>query len=52
MFLSSSLVKQLARFGGDISQFVPKMLLEQIWARLGSTEETAEAPSPSKEAQE
>jgi len=52
MFLSSSLVKQLARFGGDISQFVPKMLLEQIWARLGPKEETADAPASSKEAQE
>lgn len=36
MFLSSSLVKQLARFGGDISQFVPKMLHRQILERLGS----------------
>ena len=35
MFLSSSLVKQLARFGGDISQFVPKMLHQQILERLG-----------------
>ena len=35
MFLSSSLVKQLARFGGDISQFVPKILHQQILDRLG-----------------
>ena len=35
MYLSSSLVKQLARFGGDISQFVPKILHQQILDRLG-----------------
>lgn len=35
MFVSSSLVKQLARFGGDIGPIVPKMLHDQIWQRLG-----------------
>ncbi len=34
MFLSSSLIKQVARFGGDISQFVPPMLLDEISNRL------------------
>ena len=34
MFLSSSLVKQLARFGGDISQFVPRPLHREIKKRL------------------
>lgn len=34
MFLSSSVVKQVAGFGGDISHFVPECLLETISRRL------------------
>ena len=34
MFLSSSMVKQVAGFGGDISHFVPPCILETIQARL------------------
>lgn len=34
MYLSSSVVKQIARFGGDISHFVPNCILETIQARL------------------
>lgn len=34
MFLSSSLVKQLARFGGDITDFVPHEVLREIEQRL------------------
>ncbi|NLJ30614.1 MAG: pantetheine-phosphate adenylyltransferase [Clostridiales bacterium] len=34
MFLSSSIVKQIANFGGDISQFVPVCILEDILARI------------------
>lgn len=34
MFLSSSMVKQVAGFGGDISHFVPKCILETIKERL------------------
>ncbi len=34
MFLSSSIVKQVARFGGDISNFVPECILEDIKERL------------------
>ena len=37
MFLSSSLVKQVAGFGGDISHFVPECLLERINERLCRT---------------
>ena len=37
MFLSSSLVKQVAGFGGDISHFVPECLLEKINERLCRT---------------
>lgn len=35
MFLSSSLVKQIAHFGGDISDFVPEEILDPIISRLG-----------------
>ncbi len=34
MFLSSSMVKQVAGFGGDISHFVPGCILETIRERL------------------
>ena len=37
MFLSSSLVKQVAGFGWDISHFVPECLLERINERLCRT---------------
>ncbi len=39
MFLSSSIVKQIARFGGDISNFVPECILEDIIERLNAGEE-------------
>ena len=34
MYLSSSVVKQIASFGGDISHFVPNAILEDIKCRL------------------
>lgn len=34
MYLSSSVVKQIASFGGDISHFVPKCILKDITDRL------------------
>ena len=34
MYLNSSLVKQIASFGGDISDFVPHKVLDDIRARL------------------
>jgi len=34
MFLSSSIVKQVAKFGGDISNFVPQCILADIEERL------------------
>ena len=34
MYLSSSMVKQVASFGGDISDFVPTCLYEKIYNRL------------------
>ncbi len=37
MFLSSSMVKQVAGFGGDISHFVPQCILQTIRERLCRT---------------
>lgn len=37
MFLSSSMVKQVAGFGGDISHFVPACILKTIRERLCKT---------------
>jgi pantetheine-phosphate adenylyltransferase len=34
MYLSSSVVKQIAYFGGDISHFVPEAILDDIQQRL------------------
>ncbi|MCQ2490902.1 MAG: pantetheine-phosphate adenylyltransferase [Ruminococcus sp.] len=34
MYLSSSVVKQIAYFGGDISHFVPERILDDIRSRL------------------
>lgn len=34
MYLSSSVVKQIANFGGDISTFVPECILEDIQNRI------------------
>lgn len=34
MYLSSSLVKQIAQFGGDISDFVPAQIAEDVKKRL------------------
>lgn len=34
MYLSSSVVKQIAYFGGDISHFVPERILDDIKSRL------------------
>ena len=34
LYLSSSVVKQIASFGGDISHFVPECILEDIKTRL------------------
>ncbi len=34
MFLSSSVVRQIARFGGDIRQFVPACVVDRVVARM------------------
>jgi pantetheine-phosphate adenylyltransferase len=36
LFLSSSIVKEIARFGRDISNFVPPQILNDIQSRLKS----------------
>ena len=36
MYLSSSVVRQVGSFGGDISPFVPEQIREQIAGRLKS----------------
>ncbi|MGN1411575.1 MAG: pantetheine-phosphate adenylyltransferase [Oscillospiraceae bacterium] len=38
MYLSSSVVKQIALFGGDISSFVPNEILDDIVKRIGKGE--------------
>ena len=35
MYLSSSVVKQIAMYGGDISTFVPAEILKDIQDRIG-----------------
>jgi pantetheine-phosphate adenylyltransferase len=37
MFLSSSVVKQVAQFGGDIRRFVPEEILDEVVARIAET---------------
>ena len=39
MYLSSSMVKSIARFGGDISDFVPACICAEISERLTGQEE-------------
>jgi pantetheine-phosphate adenylyltransferase len=34
-FLSSSLVKEIANYGGDVSNYIPEPLVERLRARLG-----------------
>ena len=38
-FLASSLVKEVARFGGDVSALVPGFVGERLTARLAETRE-------------
>ena len=40
MYLSSSVVKQIASFGGDISHFVPEAILDDITRRITNTEQS------------
>ena len=38
-FISSRFVKEIARLGGDVSSFVPKLTLERTIARVGGSHE-------------
>ena len=38
MYLSSSLVKNVATFGGDISDLVPRAIHDEVVARLGNAD--------------
>ncbi len=40
MYLSSSVVREVAMYGREISNFVPKELEEEIWQRLKPSKET------------
>lgn len=40
MYLSSSLVKQVAEFGGDIREFVPACIVQDILQKYGRNEQT------------
>jgi pantetheine-phosphate adenylyltransferase len=44
-FVSSSLVKEVAGFGGDVSRFVPDFVAEALVARLTSTDAAAGPPA-------
>ena len=39
MYLSSSLVKQVAKLGGDIHEFVPTCIVKDILEKYGRNEE-------------
>lgn len=43
-FLSSRLVKEIARLGGDVSQFVPTNVQIALQAKLGAPHRTAPTP--------
>jgi pantetheine-phosphate adenylyltransferase len=38
-YLSSSVVREIARFGGDISAFVPASILEDVQAALSDKQD-------------
>jgi pantetheine-phosphate adenylyltransferase len=42
-FLASSLVKEVAMFGGDVSSLVPPFVLERLTARLGELRTESES---------
>lgn len=44
LFLSSSLIKELAEFGGDITEFVPPSVVEPLKQRLATREHKHEHP--------
>jgi pantetheine-phosphate adenylyltransferase len=45
-FLSSSLIKDVAKWGGDVSRHVPEVVARRLAERLGPTTESGEAGTP------
>jgi pantetheine-phosphate adenylyltransferase len=43
-FLASSLVKEVAMFGGDVSALVPPFVLERLLERLAEKRAASEGP--------
>lgn len=39
-YLSSSMVKEVAQYGGDIREFVPKQVIAKIYAKYGISKES------------
>lgn len=48
MYLSSSIVRQIAGFGGDISDFVPPQIAQFVMARFYQPKERESEPNDSK----
>ena len=44
LFLSSSLIKELTAFGGDIAEFVPESVVEPLKQRLATRESSDDNP--------
>jgi pantetheine-phosphate adenylyltransferase len=40
-FLRSSLVKEICRYGGDVTSLVPELVFERLQERLGSADHRA-----------
>lgn len=39
-YLSSSVVREVARYGGDISQFVPEQVIDKVYIKCGINKES------------
>lgn len=39
-YLSSSMVKEVAQFGGDISEFVPEQIISKVYKKYGISKES------------
>jgi pantetheine-phosphate adenylyltransferase len=47
-FLSSSLIKEIARFGGDVSGLVPEAVLERLTERFSATMDGSAGSTPAR----
>ena len=41
-YLSSSMVKEVAQYGGDIKEFVPEQIISKVYAKYGISKESIE----------